>query len=156
MAVGVLLRELLTIGATIDAARGLPVIHVNFLGYDEQSHRRGPASAFAHWSLRGIDRAIRRIGGPHAVAARGYQVWIYSDHGQQRTVSYSETMGKTVEQAVAEIFGLPPAEAPGRTTSSRQPRSSTSVPVGPAARGCKRSCIPAADGKPTSRAGSER
>jgi hypothetical protein len=112
VAVGVLLRELLTIGATIDTARGLPVIHVNFLGYDEQAHRRGPASAFAHWSLKGIDRAIRRIwrASRHS-RRRNYQVWIYSDHGQQRTVSYTEIMGRTVEQAVAEVFELP-VEAP--------------------------------------------
>lgn len=38
------LRELVTLGARIDLTRGLPVIHVNFLGYDEQSHRRGPSS----------------------------------------------------------------------------------------------------------------
>src|SRR5690606_9873392 len=53
------LRELVTLGAKIDLARGLPIIHVNFLGYDEQAHRRGPDSAFAHWTLRGIDRAVR-------------------------------------------------------------------------------------------------
>src|SRR5690606_3458309 len=55
------LRELVTLGAKIDLARGLPIIHVNFLGYDEQAHRRGPDSAFAHWTLRGIDRAVRLL-----------------------------------------------------------------------------------------------
>ena len=39
------LRELVTIGVKIDVTRGLPVIHANFLGYDEQAHRRGPSSA---------------------------------------------------------------------------------------------------------------
>ena len=53
--VSVALREFITIGAKVDLARGLPIIHVNFLGYDEQSHRRGPNSLFAHWSLKGID-----------------------------------------------------------------------------------------------------
>jgi len=56
--VSVLLRELVAIGVKLDAARGLPVIHANFLGYDEQSHRRGPESKFAHWSLKGLDKAI--------------------------------------------------------------------------------------------------
>lgn len=81
--VGVGLRELVTLGAAIDVARGLPVIHVNFLGYDEQSHRRGPDSAFAHWALRGIDRCVRRL--YHAARRSGrrdYEVWIFSDHGQ--------------------------------------------------------------------------
>ncbi len=77
------LRELVTLGAKIDLARGVPIIHVNFLGYDEQSHRRGPGSVFAHWTLRGIDRAIRLL---HHSARRSegrdYEVWIFSDHGQ--------------------------------------------------------------------------
>ena len=79
------LRELVTVGAKIDLARGLPIVHVNFLGYDEQSHRRGPGSLFAHWTLRGIDRAIRLL---HHSARRSegrdYEVWIFSDHGQAR------------------------------------------------------------------------
>ena len=45
----------------IDATRGLPVIYLDFVGYDEQSHRRGPSSRFAHWSLKGIDGAIGRL-----------------------------------------------------------------------------------------------
>ncbi|MDY0093628.1 MAG: hypothetical protein RBT80_13095 [Candidatus Vecturithrix sp.] len=59
--ISVLLRELITVGVMIDAACGLPVIHCNFLGYDEQSHRRGPSSAFAHWTLKGIDGCLKRI-----------------------------------------------------------------------------------------------
>jgi len=86
VAVCIFLREILTIGVKIDAARGLPIIHANFLGYDEQSHRRGPASAFAHWSLKGIDRAIRQIyRAAQRSARRDYQVWVYSDHGHERT-----------------------------------------------------------------------
>lgn len=80
------LREMITLGAKIDLARGLPVIHVNFLGYDEQAHRRGPASRFAHWTLVGIDRAILHL---HRAARRSdgrdYEVVIFSDHGQIRT-----------------------------------------------------------------------
>ncbi len=85
------LRELVMLGAKIDLARGLPIIHVNFLGYDEQSHRRGPGSRFAHWTLLGIDRAIRHL---HRAARRSdgrdYEVWIFSDHGQVRARPFSE------------------------------------------------------------------
>jgi endonuclease/exonuclease/phosphatase family metal-dependent hydrolase len=101
----ILLRELVTIGAMIDIARGLPIIHLNYLGYDEQAHRRGPSSKFAHWTLKGIDRAIRQVwGAAHRSVGRHYDVWIYSDHGQEATVPYPKKYGKTVEQAVAEIF----------------------------------------------------
>lgn len=79
------MRELITFGAAIDLARGLPIIHANFLGYDEQSHRRGPDSAFAHWTLKGIDRSIRRLYlQARRAGRRHYEVWIFSDHGQTR------------------------------------------------------------------------
>jgi len=106
----ILLREWITIGACIDAARGLPVIHVNFLGYDEQSHRRGPGSTFAHWSLRGIDDAIHRIwNAAHRSTRRDYQVWVYSDHGQEHTVPYFDMTGRTIHEAVAEVFECRPS-----------------------------------------------
>lgn len=85
------LRELITLGVKIDLARGLPVIHVNYLGYDEQSHRRGPDSRFAHWTLLGIDRSIRQL---HRAARRSdgrdYEVWIFSDHGQSRARPFAQ------------------------------------------------------------------
>jgi endonuclease/exonuclease/phosphatase family metal-dependent hydrolase len=101
----ILLRELITLGAKIDIARGLPIIHLNFIGYDEQAHRRGPFSKTAHWALKGIDASIAGI--YHAAAhstRRDYDVWIYSDHGQEETISYAAQYGKTVNEAVAEVF----------------------------------------------------
>jgi len=103
--VSIWLREMVTLGATLDAARGLPAIHVNFLGYDEHAHRRGPSSAFAHWTLKGIDRCIWRIWrAARNSRRRDYQVWIYSDHGQEYTVSYIHEHGRPVQEAIAEVF----------------------------------------------------
>jgi endonuclease/exonuclease/phosphatase family metal-dependent hydrolase len=103
--ISILLRELCVIGAKIDISRGLPVVHLNFLGYDEQSHRRGPRSLFAHWTLKGIDDAIARLwrAANHA-AWRHYEVWIYSDHGQAMTRSYRQALGYTLEEAVTAAF----------------------------------------------------
>jgi endonuclease/exonuclease/phosphatase family metal-dependent hydrolase len=102
----VLLREFITAGVCIDIMRGLPVIHLNFLGYDEQAHGRGPSSSFAHWSLRGIDDSIKRI---HNVIKesplRHYDLWVYSDHGQSKTIPYFVKYGRTIEEAVQELFG---------------------------------------------------
>ncbi len=108
----VLLRELVIIGAKIDIARGLPIIHLNFAGYDEQSHRRGPSSKFAHWSLRGIDNAVARVWKEARLAERrDYDIWIYSDHGQEDAVLYAAENGTSIEEAIAKIFGeLPPAK----------------------------------------------
>ncbi|MDH3439007.1 MAG: endonuclease/exonuclease/phosphatase family protein, partial [Betaproteobacteria bacterium] len=103
--IGILLRELATIGAKIDVARGVPVIQINFLGYDEQAHRRGPASRFAHWTLQGIDDAIERVWhAAHLSARRHYDVWIYSDHGQMETQSYDKIHGRSFARAVADVL----------------------------------------------------
>lgn len=103
--IAILLRELATIGAKIDVARGLPIIHLNFLGYDEQAHRRGPSSLFAHWTLKGIDGAIARIWrAAHRSARRHYDVWVYSDHGQERTRPYDKAHGQSFAEAVAGVF----------------------------------------------------
>lgn len=105
MFICVLLRDLITFGSRIDIIRGLPVIHLNFLGYDEHAHRRGPASAFARWTLPGIDRCIAKIHKEtQRSTRRAYDVWIYSDHGQEECRSYAEVHGRTVHAAVREIF----------------------------------------------------
>lgn len=113
VAISVLLREFCVIGGKIDISRGLPIVHINLLGYDEQSHRRGPRSLFAHWTLKGIDDAIARLWRATTRAAwRHYDVWIYSDHGQVATLPYRRAQGYTLEDAVAQAFenaGLPRA-----------------------------------------------
>lgn len=102
----VLLRELVVMGAKIDIARGLPIIHLNFFGYDEQSHRRGPSSKFAHWSLKGIDDGVSRIWNEAQQAdRRDYDIWIYSDHGQEDTLPYSVEHKKEIKDVVSHIFG---------------------------------------------------
>lgn len=103
--ISILLRELCVIGGKIDIARGLSIIHINFLGYDEQSHRRGPRSLFAHWTLKGIDDAVARLwrAANHSVW-RHYEVWIYSDHGQAKVKSYAKAQGYSLDEAVAAAF----------------------------------------------------
>jgi endonuclease/exonuclease/phosphatase family metal-dependent hydrolase len=115
------LRELVTLGAKVDLARGLPIIHVNFLGYDEQSHRRGPRSLFAHWTLRGIDRAIRLL---HRSALRSegrdYETWIFSDHGQVRSRPIHTTSGDGLEALVRRHWPDLTTDARGGAHCDRQ------------------------------------
>ncbi|MFC6631772.1 endonuclease/exonuclease/phosphatase family protein [Microbulbifer taiwanensis] len=116
VAVTILMRELCTFGVKIDIARGLPVIYINLLGYDEQSHRRGPDSAFAHWTLKGIDDAIGRIWrAAHRSERRHYDVWIFSDHGQEHTEAYESRHGRSLGDALAEAL----AELPNRLSDYR-------------------------------------
>ena len=99
------LREIVTAGAKIDLARGLPIIHANYLGYDEQSHCRGPGSRYAHWSLRGIDKAIESLyWAAHRSARRDYEVWVFSDHGQEAARSYAEHFEGGIERAIADAI----------------------------------------------------
>lgn len=105
----IVLRELIRFRVFLDIERGIQVIHANFLGYDEQAHRRGPDSAFAHWTLKGIDRTIRDL---YRAAARSshrdYEVMIYSDHGQERTIPFAVRHGRPLEEALAAIFARGP------------------------------------------------
>jgi len=119
----IVLREIVTVGVSIDVARGLPVIHANFIGYDEQSHRRGPGSAFAHWTLAGVDRAIRKIyRASQRSGRREYQVWIFSDHGQQRTNLFADH-GRSLEKIVSSsLDGFDPAAQPVTKSPSHPPR----------------------------------
>jgi hypothetical protein len=120
VAVTILMREMCTTGVKIDIARGLPIIYVNLLGYDEQSHRRGPSSAFAHWTLKGIDDAIGRIWrAAHRSERRHYDVWIYSDHGQEDSQPYENLHGRSFADAVSEALAQLPAQ-PGGYRSSGQ------------------------------------
>lgn len=101
----ILMRELAIIGASMDVTRGLPVVHLNLLGYDEQAHRRGPESRFAHWTLKGIDRAMLRLWRmAHRSPLREYDVWVYSDHGQITTTPYEYVAGQTLEEAAVEVI----------------------------------------------------
>ena len=99
--VSILLRELIRIRVKRDLAGGVRIIHASFLGYDEQAHRRGPASAFAHWCLKGIDDTIREI---HRTAKRSgdrrYRLVVYADHGQEAVRPYESQAAKSLEETV--------------------------------------------------------
>lgn len=103
--VSIVMREWSTLGAEVDIFRGLPVVHINYLGYDEQSHRRGPSSRYAHWTLKGIDDSIKRLWvATHRGTQRPYHVWIYSDHGQEAVTPYHVYAGRPLAGAVKETL----------------------------------------------------
>ncbi len=115
MIVNIVMREMVSIGAEVDVTRGVRVLHANFLGYDENSHRRGPGSLFAHYTLRGIDRAIRRIwNAAHASHRRNYHIWIMADHGQEHVIPYLNEYGRNIDDAVKELYGKTPHPTPKR------------------------------------------
>lgn len=132
--ISVVLREFCVAGVRMDVRRGLPVIHCNFLGYDEQAHCRGPSSAYAHWSLRGIDQAIAEIDQMIRKSdTRDYDLWIYSDHGQEQTLPFVASSGRSLQESVKELFHVAAVEAEvsfryvrsksGRTTGGQHQRN---------------------------------
>ena len=123
--VGVGLRELLTLSGQIEVTRGLPIVHINFVGYDEHAHVRGPGSLLAHYGLRGIDNAIRKIvRAAHRSKRRDYAVWIFSDHGQEVTKPFSEKHPDGIEGLLHECLEISKERDPAwRARSQRRPVS---------------------------------
>jgi len=107
----IVLRELVRLHVKLDLARGLPIIHANFLGYDEHAHRRGPGSAFAMWTLKGIDGTIKDlVRSARWSEKRDYRIFIYSDHGQEACLPYERETGRTIHQAVTAVFSRGPLQ----------------------------------------------
>lgn len=120
--VGVVLRDLTVLGMSVDLARGRSVVHGNLLAYDEHAHRRGPDSELALRALAPTDRAIARLWrAAHRSTGRAYDVWVMSDHGQERADSYAARHGETVAVAIRRVaadLGLADAAAVDVTDAS--------------------------------------
>lgn len=101
----VLLRDLIIFCSKIDIVRGMPIIHMTFLAYDEHAHRRGSASNFARRKLNDIDKCIHKIyKAAKNSKRRDYDVWIYSDHGQEVVLSYVKLEKKFVHAKIRELL----------------------------------------------------
>ena len=101
--VSVIMRDVSTQGAIIDILRGVPRIFIDYLGYDEYAHRRGPDSELALYNLQGIDGAIAKvIRAARAVPEYNYDVFIFSDHGQSATTPFERVVGRDLHAFVLE------------------------------------------------------
>lgn len=100
-----ILRELIRFRTKMDIVRNAPVICANLICYDEQSHRRGPNSQFAHWCLKGIDDVIQDIyTTAKSAGKRNYSMILYSDHGQEEVSSYDSHYGMSVKEAIRKVY----------------------------------------------------
>jgi hypothetical protein len=101
--VAVVAREMSTHGTILDVLRGVPVVYLDYLGYDEYAHRRGPDSELALYNLQGIDEAVGRIGSAVAsVPEYAYDLYVFSDHGQTATIPFEQVMGRDLHHFVLE------------------------------------------------------
>jgi hypothetical protein len=93
--VSVIMRDVSTQAAILDILRGVPRIFIDYLGYDEYAHRRGPDSELALYNLKGIDGAIAKIfRAAKAVPEYNYDIFVFSDHGQLATTPFERVVGE--------------------------------------------------------------
>jgi hypothetical protein len=111
--VAVVARELSTHGAIVDVLRGVPIVYLDYLGYDEYAHRRGPDSELALFNLRGIDEALGKLArAAAAVPELGYDLFVFSDHGQTATTPFERIMGRDLHHFVLEHASRTPVDVP--------------------------------------------
>ena len=105
-------REIVTVGAAVDIARGTPSVYVSYLAYDELAHQRGPFSKSAMNSLLTIDRRIKRLVQlARRKILREYDVFIFSDHGLAASMPFFFLYRQTLPQLVTELVNGKPGEA---------------------------------------------
>jgi hypothetical protein len=99
--IGAVLRELAVQGILVDLSRGIPVVFVDFLSYDETAHRRGPDADAALRCLASIDAGLGVIfSAADAVPELGYEVHVLSDHGHVPTLPFESLAGATLPEFV--------------------------------------------------------
>jgi hypothetical protein len=92
--VGAFLRELTVQGILADLSRGVPIVFVDFLGFDQTAHRRGPGSRAALRCLSAVDEGLAAIlAAAEAVPELGYEVHLFSDHGHVPTRPFESIEG---------------------------------------------------------------
>ncbi len=102
----VIFKEIETFGAIMDISRGVPSIYLDYIGYDELSHHRGPYSFSALRTLKAIDRKIFHIYKAILKTERKYDFFIISDHGHTPSVPFSRLNdGKMLNTIVQDYIG---------------------------------------------------
>jgi hypothetical protein len=106
--IGGILRELSVQSMLVDMSRGTPAMYVDFIGYDETAHRRGPDAPAAMRHLSSADAALATIvAAAEAAPELGYDVYVFSDHGHVATRPFESLVGLSLPEYVGRADGLP-------------------------------------------------
>ena len=100
----VFFKEIATMGAIIEMNEMAPVIYLTYTGYDEVAHQRGPETTEAISTLRSIDRTIGKL--LKMAQKKGYEVFIFSDHGQSSTTPFKDIFHKELEEEIISLAGI--------------------------------------------------
>jgi Type I phosphodiesterase / nucleotide pyrophosphatase len=115
--IGGILRELAVQSLLVDMSRGTPAMYVDFIGYDETAHRRGPDAPAAMRHLSSADAALATLfAAAEAAPELGYDVYVFSDHGHVATRPFESIEGLSLPEFVgmAERGGALPRVERGR------------------------------------------
>lgn len=105
----VVLRDL-SVGLVLeDMYRGVPVIYVDLVGYDEIAHHAGPERPEALDAVAEVDRQIGILARAAEDTPRAYQLVVLSDHGQSQGATFRQRYGQTLDELVRELMAGSPA-----------------------------------------------
>lgn len=96
----VFFREIATMGALIEMNEMRERIYLTYTAYDEVAHQRGPETKEALKTLRRIDRSIGKL--IKSGLKKGYELYIFSDHGQTSSTPFEKIYGMSIEQFINE------------------------------------------------------
>ncbi|RLV50671.1 hypothetical protein D9V37_01490 [Nocardioides mangrovicus] len=106
----VVLRDLSVAIVAEQMARGVPVIYVDLLDYDEVAHHAGPTRPESMRTLEGMDRVVQFFAELTEEVGRDYELVVVSDHGQTQGSTFAQREGRTLSEAVRELVDCPTVE----------------------------------------------
>lgn len=105
----VVLRDL-SVGLVLeDMYRGVPVVFVDLVGYDEVAHHAGPERPEALDALTEVDRQIGILARAAGSTPRPYHVIVLSDHGQSQGATFRQRYGTSLDELVRRLMAGEPA-----------------------------------------------
>ena len=105
----VLLRDL-SIGLVLeDMHRGVPVIYVDLVNYDEVAHHAGPERPESLDAVAEADRQIGILAQAAAHTPRPYHMVVLSDHGQSQGATFRQRYGQSLDDLVRVLMAGEPA-----------------------------------------------
>lgn len=105
----VLLRDLTTSIVAGSLERGVPVVAVDLVDYDEIAHHAGPTRPESLRALEGLDGVLGTLERVLPWAPRAYQVVVLSDHGQTLGAPYEQVAGRSLLDTVRALMAAPDA-----------------------------------------------
>lgn len=100
----VVLKDLSVAIVADQMARGVPVVYVDLLDYDEVAHHAGPTRPESMRTLEGLDRLLRFFAELAGEVGRDYEVAVVSDHGQTQGSTFLQLDGRTLADAVRDLL----------------------------------------------------